>query len=99
MAAGAVLSLSGVFGVSPQVVALASQPAPAAPASSSGNASITPGQSNAELERYWTPERRASARDLDRVEVRDGGGGAAVDTPPGEPVSVPGPTGSLPAAP
>jgi hypothetical protein len=96
LAVAAVLALSGVFGVSPQVVAGASAAAPGP----SGNASISPGQSNASLRRWWTPERMASARSLDHVGTSgDGGGAAAVASEPGAPVSVPGATGSLGAAP
>jgi V8-like Glu-specific endopeptidase len=93
----AVLSLGGVFGVSPQVVAAAT----ATPPATSGNVSITPHQSDETLREYWTPERMASARNADNLEA---GAPAAESrsaqtTSAGEPVSVPGATGSLGADP
>ncbi len=93
LAVASVLCLSGVFGISPQVVAAATQPAATTVA---GNASTAPGQSNEELRRYWTPERMASARNADVLApAPDDGSGRGATTEPGEPVSVPGAPGSL----
>jgi V8-like Glu-specific endopeptidase len=97
LAVTALLSLSGVFGVSPQIAAAASRPAPA----SDGNAISAPRLSDHAVRDYWTPERMARARDAGNPV--SSASSSSVSSPEAEatgaPESVPGSTGSLGPAP
>jgi V8-like Glu-specific endopeptidase len=98
LAVAAVLSLSGIFGVSPQVVAAAS---PRAPAAGDGNVASAPSRSDHAVRDYWTPERMRGARDAGSLvsPAPPRSASSAEAEAPGAPESVPGATGSLGPAP
>jgi V8-like Glu-specific endopeptidase len=96
LAVAALLSLSGVFGVSPQVVAAAPRPAGAA----DGNAISAPRQSDHAVRDYWTPERMSRARDAANPAVEAPARSTSRSaTATGEPEAVPGSPGWLGADP
>jgi V8-like Glu-specific endopeptidase len=102
-AAAAVLALTGVFGISPQALAAASSRAPVA---SDGNARSTATQSPRAVRDYWTPGRMAAARDAAvlapparRTSSSASAPASTEASASGDPVVVPGSTGSLGTAP
>ena len=98
VAVAAVFSLTGIFGVSPQVVAAASAPRSL---TGDGNVASTPAQSDRAVRDYWTASRMAGAHDAGSLvppaSARSARAAAPAVASEGE--VVPGATGSLGPAP